>query len=90
MATQDELPAFITAALDSIPWWVNAAAVIAIGGLVVLILAAWVNYINHERQATKDRHPAGTQITEFEAAAHHWHKPPVQAWANEPQEDKTA
>ena len=89
MATQDELPAWLTDALDK-PL-VGPVALIVLGCLFVLAAAAaldaWTDRhfdrIERETQTGKYRPPSEA---EFESAAAHWHRPPVQTWGDEPRE----
>ena len=85
MSTQDELPAFIADALDK-PLVGPVALVLA--AAVFILFAACL--IDRAVSRGLERHRLHAKIArpeaEFESAASHWHKPPVQAWGDEPRE----
>lgn len=86
MTTQDELPTWLLDALDK-PLVGPVALIVAVALLV--LLAAWA-LAKWDRHVTADlerrRLAAKVARPEFEAAARHWHSPPVQMWADEPRE----
>ena len=88
MNTQDELPAWLTELLDKpLVGPVALVLVVAVAVLVVTwAITEWNRHVDRELERHRLQAKIARPETEFESAASHWHKPPVQAWGDEPRE----
>lgn len=84
MTTQDELPAWLTDALDK-PLVGPVALVVVVAVAVLVItraLAEWNRHVNRELERHRLLAKIARPEAEFESTASHWHKPPV-TWTDD-------
>lgn len=85
MTTPDTLPAWLADALDK-PL-VGPVALVLAAAVFVLFAACLIDrWVNRELERHRLHAKIARPEAEFESAAEHWHKPPVQAWGDEPGE----